>query len=120
VKRKVKFLTAEIAEHAEIKMDKDARPGMRGKSRSMYNPSRKPITPMGFESKDLRGLCCLFGHPLAFMRRGSRKRKIFPKRIEDLRTAKIRENAERMKMRTMIYAFGLLEENALRSPRALR
>ncbi|HEX7372089.1 MAG TPA: hypothetical protein VF372_04665, partial [Thermodesulfobacteriota bacterium] len=42
------------------------------------------------------------------------KERFFAKRIEELQTAEIRENAERMKMRTMTHGFSLLEENALR------
>jgi hypothetical protein len=79
------------------------------KSGSIYDPSRKHKTPKGFSSKDLCALCCLFVHPLVFIRGGSGERKIFFPKGEKTQSAEIRENAEGMKKRTMPHVFSLLE-----------
>jgi hypothetical protein len=63
------------------------------KNGSLYDPSRKHKTPKGSSSKDLCALCFLFVHPLAFIRRGSRKRKIFSQK--DRRTTNRRDPRER-------------------------
>jgi hypothetical protein len=45
----IKNLTAEVAEHAEVKMAKTSGPGCRGKSGPLFHPSRKVKTAKGFQ-----------------------------------------------------------------------
>ena len=88
VKGKIKNLTTEVAEHAEIKLGKGLRPRGQGNKQPHF----------GLSEKDLCGLRFLFGHPLFFIRAGSRKRKtLILQRRKEPQTAEVREDAERMK-----------------------
>jgi hypothetical protein len=67
-----KNLTAEVTEHAEIKMAKSLRPGCRRKSGPISNARRKVKNTKGLSKDDLCDLCFLFVHPLVFIPGGSK------------------------------------------------
>jgi hypothetical protein len=66
--KEIKNLTAEAAEHAEIKMDKGSKPRGQGEEGPISKASGKTKTPNGLPEKDLCVLCFLFGHPFVFIR----------------------------------------------------
>jgi len=88
-----KNLTAEVAEHAEVKTAKGS-----GCTGPISKTFRKVRTPKGLSKKDLCVLRFLLVHPLVFMGGGSRERRsLIPKRRKEPQTAEIREDAERRK-----------------------
>jgi hypothetical protein len=64
MQNKIKNLTAEVAEHAEVEMANSSGPGCRGKSDALSPPSRKVKKAKGLSRNDLCALCFLFFHPL--------------------------------------------------------
>jgi hypothetical protein len=97
----MKNLTAEAAENAEINVDKDLSPGMRGKNGSMCDRSQKPITPRGSNQKTSALSASSSSVLWPSFEEGPEKERFFPKRIEDLKAAEIGENAEWIWMLTM-------------------
>ena len=63
---KLKNLTAEVAEHAEVEMAKSPALGCRGKSGPFLLSSRKINTEKRLSGNDLCALCLLFVHPIVF------------------------------------------------------
>jgi hypothetical protein len=108
---RIKNLTAEVAEHTEVKMAKGSRPGMYGKKRSPFRGLHQKTSALSASSSFIL---------LSSFAEDPEKERSFPQRRKEPTTAEIREDAERMKKRTRIPVFRLLEENALRSLRALR
>jgi hypothetical protein len=89
-------LTAEVAEHTEVKIAKGSR--RKDKNGATRKASRKARTPRGLSEKDLCVLRLLFVHPLVFMPEGPGERKsLIPKRGKKPQTAEIEEDAERGK-----------------------
>jgi hypothetical protein len=67
-----KNLTAEVAEHAEVKMAKSSGSGCNGQKGPLLHPSRRLNTAKGLSRNDLCALCLLCVHPLVFNPRGSK------------------------------------------------
>jgi hypothetical protein len=74
--KKIINLTAEIAEHAEVKTGQGSRPRGREKSSPFSKASLKEKTAQKRSENDLCALCFLSGHLFVFFRRRSRERKI--------------------------------------------
>jgi hypothetical protein len=85
----IKNLTAEGAEHAEVRMAKGSGPGIQRKSSPFATPLQRPKAVKRFPGNDLCALCFLFILILVFLRGGFRERKIFipqnEKRIQNRR-----------------------------------
>jgi len=95
---RIKKLTTEGAEPAEVNTAKGSRPACKGKRGLISKAFRKAKTRKSPSKKNLCALCFLFGQAPIFIRGGCRERKIFiPKRRKAPQTAESQEDAERMK-----------------------
>ena len=114
-----KNLTAEVAEHAEVKTTKSS--GCKRKRGSIPHVIRKANIPKGLSEKDLCGLRLLFFHPLIWMRGGPVGRKIWiPKRRKEYQPQRFGRTQRGENGYPIIPVFLLLEEKTLRSLRTLR